>query len=663
MKKNIQKASIIVGIIILPIIYSICYLNGFWDPYNSLDKVKIAIVNNDECKTNCKGIKLVNKLKENKTFAFIETTKINADKGLINKRYYGEIIIPKDFTKTLNNADKKTRKKATLEVTTNTKTSYIISQIISSATKEINKEINGEINEEITKRLTGNLYNVPKQTEKISNGLKKINSGTQTLSDGSKKLNEGTKKLYIKYQEFDNGTKDLSKGTNKLLINYKKLNDSITKVSEGTNKLKEKTQNFNELIEGLEKLKEGSNNLNTNFENYKALSNDMLENTDIAYISILEYIQNHPEAMQDENMQKAYSAAIKYHSYKLPQTDTSIINTLKNSNTMLSNGIYQINNGIEGIYNKKDDINTLNKSINDLDNYIKQINNGSNEIYQVLEKINNGSQTITTNSTKIKNGIKQINNGSQTLADGSKTLKSGINTAKNEVDIKIKETKKETEKLKGLPQYSKNPTKIKETNYGNVKDYGTFFSPYFISLSIWVGGILILMGLYYDPDERIKVLGRNSNNKKLRLLLYNIIGITQAIVLGFVLKEMLGFNVTSTPLYYLSCILISEVFLSIIIFLFFNLKDIGKFLGIAFLVVQLASCGGTFPVETEPAFYQTVSPYMPMTYSVNLLRESFVTINNSMLKDNVIVLLMIFIIFTTLSLIIDIIKNKKSIKN
>jgi putative membrane protein len=39
------------------------------------------------------------------------------------------------------------------------------------------------------------------------------------------------------------------------------------------------------------------------------------------------------------------------------------------------------------------------------------------------------------------------------------------------------------------------------------------------------------------------------------------------------------------------------------------------------LMLQLSSSGGTYPVETTPAFFQALHPFMPATYVVNGLRE------------------------------------------
>lgn len=124
----------------------------------------------------------------------------------------------------------------------------------------------------------------------------------------------------------------------------------------------------------------------------------------------------------------------------------------------------------------------------------------------------------------------------------------------------------------------------------------------------------------------------------------------------------LGFEVTNGFVYYGSCILISEAFLAIIMFLFFNFQDIGKFLALVFLVMQLAACGGTFPIQTEPSVYQAIYPFMPMTYSVDLLRESFVNINSSFLIKDITILVLIMVVFNGLTFVTSMSKARKEQK-
>ena len=47
----------------------------------------------------------------------------------------------------------------------------------------------------------------------------------------------------------------------------------------------------------------------------------------------------------------------------------------------------------------------------------------------------------------------------------------------------------------------------------------------------------------------------------------------------------------------------------------------GKVAILALLMLQLASSGGTYPVETTPAFFRVIHPLLPMSYAVTGLRE------------------------------------------
>src|SRR5699024_2215760 len=47
----------------------------------------------------------------------------------------------------------------------------------------------------------------------------------------------------------------------------------------------------------------------------------------------------------------------------------------------------------------------------------------------------------------------------------------------------------------------------------------------------------------------------------------------------------------------------------------------GRILVLALLMLQLTSAGGTYPVETSPAFFHALHPFLPMSYVVEALRR------------------------------------------
>lgn len=95
-------------------------------------------------------------------------------------------------------------------------------------------------------------------------------------------------------------------------------------------------------------------------------------------------------------------------------------------------------------------------------------------------------------------------------------------------------------------------------------------------------------------------------------------------------------------------------------FLITNFKDIGKFIALILLVLQLAASGGTFPIETVTKGFRWMNNYLPMTYSINLLKESLVKVNTSLLTNSLIVLIVILIVFFVLNIARDFIKQKKA---
>lgn len=48
MAKTIIKAVVIIGVLIIPLMYSYFYLSAFWDPYSRLQDVSVAVVNLDK---------------------------------------------------------------------------------------------------------------------------------------------------------------------------------------------------------------------------------------------------------------------------------------------------------------------------------------------------------------------------------------------------------------------------------------------------------------------------------------------------------------------------------------------------------------------------------------------------------------------------------------
>lgn len=625
--KKFMKAIIIIAVIIIPVLYSFFYLKAFWDPYGNLHDMNIAIVNLDEGDNDENlGTELVNKLKDKDTMTItVLNNSDEAQEGLVNQDYYATITIPKNFTKDLNNAENSDRKVTTISYSPNQKNNYLASQIINKVVTTVETELRSEVSKKVVGKLSDKLEEVPNKMEEISDGASQLQDGTSQLQSGLQELNKGTNNLSTNYEKFDSGVDSAYAGSNKLANGLNSLNSGADEIYSGTSQLAEKTNTLNA---GVSSYVKGVNQL---------VSSVNATSTQIQKVGedLVNYQQTHnPDALNDaakrlQGMQSSSAGSAQ------------LLGTLQSKGTELEQGVNLLNTKVQ----------TLNSGMFTLKQGISSAKTGNEELQKGLKK-------LSTNSKTIKEGTKQLSNGSSQALNGSQTLLNGTNTFKNEINNGIENTQEELKNLNGLDEYTSEPVEVDEQDYAQVDSYGVGFAPYFMSISLWVGALIMLIIFYYDPEDRFKLLGRNAQNKYLRAGLYFAISVTQGIVLGFILKAGLGFGVTNIWLYYGTCILTSIVFFSILQFLVIKLGDVGKFLGILLLVLQLAASGGTFPIETVPKFFQSIYKFMPMNYTIRLIKESLIKVDNGMIAKNACILVGIFIVFMAITLIADYLKTK-----
>ena len=90
---KIIKFIALVGIILIPTIYTTIFLGSMWDPYGKLDNLPVAVVNLDKsCDYNGEelavGDELVKNLKKDASLNFSFVDKETAQEGLDNGSYY-----------------------------------------------------------------------------------------------------------------------------------------------------------------------------------------------------------------------------------------------------------------------------------------------------------------------------------------------------------------------------------------------------------------------------------------------------------------------------------------------------------------------------------------------------------------------------------------------
>lgn len=509
------------------------------------------------------------------------------------------------------------------------------------------------------------------------NGAAKLRDGIKTAALGVDRAAAGVD-LSVKAldEKADNNSLDaLDKGTDTLNNAAAALNANYAKAMEYL-RLYQQTgaeaylngavQYFNGIEKSLPMLTEGTENLSTNV---KTLTNGMREvkaNTAVLQDGLHQLRNGFGNADNPDTLIGGAETLNKGLN-TLTENNTALIDgssALVKGAENLSGGIKAYTNGVnsarDGASKLAEGTNKLNSNVPVLTSGIKELSNGATQLADGSKTLNNGSSSVTDGAKKLNEGMTTLKNGTDAMLDGTKQLDSGINTAAEGVDNSIVDTNKELKALAGLAEYGAEPVTIENEYIQPVANYGSAFAPYFMGLSLWVGGLMIFFGIYLDYNKKIKKLTKDSDKPVIREISFLAISSLQGIALAFVIQVILGITVNNPLLLYFSCWITALAFMSIVQFCIVHLGSGGKFIALLLLILQLTSCAGTFPIETQSAFFRTIYKILPMSYSTLLFKEAISGTAGSEALRCSLVLLTYFAVFMIISGICHFVKTKKS---
>ena len=196
----------------------------------------------------------------------------------------------------------------------------------------------------------------------------------------------------------------------------------------------------------------------------------------------------------------------------------------------------------------------------------------------------------------------------------------------------------------------------------NIKTYGFGLAPYFISIALWAGALV--MTFVIKNERHIKTEGTMKHYFG-KTLLWVISGWIQTLILitvAWLQGVDLGFE--NQWELYLMALLTSTIFTMTVQAASYTMRygDMGEFLVVILLVLQLTSSSGTFPVEMQNIIFKIIHPIVPFTYSIDAIREIFWNPDWLVIVEDSLVLMLFPIIFIPITLTINYLFDKKTVK-
>ena len=468
-----------------------------------------------------------------------------------------------------------------------------------------------------TLQLIAGMKEVKTNTNDLKDGLALLQSSfgdertENTLINGAYAINAGLKQLTDNNAVLKGGAAQLELGLQTLAANNATLNGGVSQLSAGLDTLK---ANNSTLTGGASQLSAGLDTLKANNDTLTGGASQLSAGLD----------------------------------------------TLKANNSTLTSGASQVADGAKQL---ADGTSTLNANVPTLSNGVTKLDSGASQLLTGSNALYSGAKQVADGSVSLYNGVLSLKAGTSKLNSGANTLKDGIDTAKDGVDDSVKDTNKQLKALDGLADYAEEPASVKTEFVQPVENYGSAFAPYFMGLSLWVGGLMIFFGIYLDYTKKIKSLTKDGKSFRKKCLAFGGISAAQGVALAFIIKFALGIVVNNFAMLIGSCVLVSLCFMLIIQFFIMYTGNVGKFISLLLLILQLTSCAGTFPLETQNGFFQFINKLLPMTYSTQLFKEAISGTAGSWAAKNAAVIAAFTVGFLVLGGIARFIEKSKEKKN
>jgi putative membrane protein len=626
-------AAAIVAVLLLPLLYGALYLWSFWDPYGRLDRLPVALVNEDRGATTggkklAAGDEITERLRDSKVFEWHEVSDAEARDGVENGTYYLSLTVPADFSRRIASSSGDSPETGALRVRTNDANNYIVGQISRTVFSEVRTAASTDASRSFLDRIFISFSDIHDATEKAAKGADKLRSGVGEAKKGSENL--------------ANGLKDAKEGSGKLAGGIKTLHKGAGELKTGSRQVAEGTQALADRINGAADrarpyLKDNGKSIGDSARLVADTSRAVQHNLDrlverapaatvVAHKSADALSEIHRTRCEEALIPDA-QACPELKRAKVTAADVATIADDLNVLVANSDGdLKRLQKQLADLEKKADALAKRSPKLDEDLEYaigkINELNRGAHKVASGAVRLHTGLTTAKTGSTdldtgvgRLKKGAGELDGGLFRLADGSTELAAGLDKGVDEIpDYDENERDRRTEVMA-------DPVQLAGRSLHAAPNYGTGFAPYFIPLSLWVGAMVAYM-IIQPLNRRALSTGASAWRIALAgLLPVASLGLLQVAALMSVLHWGLGLEMANAAGTVGFLALVTCCFAAIIQWLNARFGAAGRILVLAVLMLQLTSAGGTYPVQTSPGFFNAIHPFLPMTYVVEALRR------------------------------------------
>ncbi|WP_110589878.1 YhgE/Pip domain-containing protein [Microbacterium suaedae] len=557
----------LVALMLVPVLYSGLYLWGNDDPYGNLDSVPAALVVEDEGATQDGedvdyGEQVRDELVADGTLDWQVTDAGEAATGLQSGKYDFVVTFGADFSRSLTSIGEDDPSKAVVELTTNDANSYLAGTIADTVTDTVRDSLTQEVGEKAARTLLDSLAT-------IRSGLAEAADGSAQLADGSASAKEGADALADGAATAADGSDDLVAGLNTLNASASALPEQASQLNDGAQQVADGNAQLDaQVAPAAQRVDEAVGALPSEQDLRERLTEAGLSEEEIdQVVSLVDPVHTDIEQANDE-VQGAAAA----------------VQQLADGSAQLAEGTQQLSDGMPAL---ADGIASAATGASDLSSGVHELSDGAGEL---------------------DSGLDELKGGSRELADS-------LGSAVEEIP-----DQSEDERATAAAMMS-DPVSVDEGATTAASSYGAGMAPFFISLAAWIGIYALFLIVKPYSQRAVTALRRPLPITLGAWATPAILGVVQMVAVFLIVAFALGYSIAQPAAMIGFMALTSITFAAIILTLNVLLGSVGQFLGLVLMVLQLVTAGGTFPYQTLPTPLRALHEVLPMSHSVEGIRQ------------------------------------------
>ena len=661
--RNIFALIIAIGLCIIPSLYAWFNIYSNWDPYANTASIKIAVYSEDtgfdmDGEYQNMGNSIIDNLKENDKLGWTFTKDMESTiDGVKSGKYYAAIVIGDNFSRSMINFLNDNMETPSVTYYENAKKNAIASKITQSGKSTLQETINETFIETVVVTIlnstdaasltkTNVLSDISDKLTDISNNLSEYNASISMFNASNDNLSDTLKKTDALVSDMQSNMSEenieASKNTaNNAIDAYTaNISASLTRLTDINTKLTGKIEtlrgkiadykNNHTLVTKLDIIKqlgelnslmnevinannEFNNSLKPILEHFKDIDNDNGGNNQFLYDSLISSLDLMPALLK--------TAAQNMTTFTQWYTDSKA--DPANIFTYMDDALVQCENSINSLNS------ILTSSINDSVGKSGELFKTSiNSIYDSLVSASDSLSAISTIINGVDSTLSSVNFTLDTMGELIGNVQNTLDKANTELAALKDDGKYELmQKLldKDSSEYGEffsSPVKVTTENVYEAVNYGTAVAPFYTTLALWVGGLLLTALIKTFPDDREEFKNATLTQKYFgRYLIFWLMGQIQAVITVLGDIYLLKIYCVHPGIFMLTASIVSFAFTLLIYTLTLSFGDVGKALAVVLVVIQIAGSSGTYPIELLPSFFRNVYIYFPFPYAINAIRE------------------------------------------